>query len=256
MERFWKRLLPLLFAGLLGGVLAPSCRATTITFDFSNIHWVNSYTSEAFEIYFANPGSNVTIGLNPASGPASVTPTVADAYGAVESRLQINVGNTDQWGLLGIRADLHFYGSMAQLSIQTVGRLAPGGSDYSGLLSSYQVPTTLGSERYWANNAGEAGAGSILFNSLLPSQGLITQTDTFMLSSITKANLFAWMVNSTANAEPPPFSGYADPYFGSFDPNASADNPEPASLVLLGTGVLMLGVLGRRARAKRVQETA
>jgi len=253
MQINWKGVLPVLLWGLAGTVSVQSCFASLITFDFSNVHWVNGTANESFEIYLANPASNVTIGLQPATGPSQITPTVAAAYGAVESSLQINVADNDRWGLLGIRADLHFYGSTAQLTVRTVGASARPGDDYQARLDSFQTALSsdraaIGTQRFWDGNSGN---GVYLFNTMLPSMvGLTTQTNNFDLTAVRTAALFASIVNLTPDAPPSPFPG-----FGSFDPGAS-DNPEPASLVLLGTGILALGVLGRRSRAKAERNSA
>jgi hypothetical protein len=256
MPTHWKRLLPALLWGLAGTVSVQSCFASLITFDFSNVHWVNGTASESFEVYLANPGSNITIGLQPATGPSVIAPTVAAAYGAVESSLQINVADSDRWGLLGIRADLHFYGDTAQLTVRTVGASAPAGTDYQARLDSYQTAlvadrATLGTQRFWDGNAGNS---VYLFNTMLPSMvGLNTQTNTFDLTAVRTAALFASIVNLTPDAPPAPFPGFG----GGGLEFGESDNPEPASLVMLGSGVLILGFMRRRSRIKKtLRETA
>ena len=218
--------------------LAPQpCGATAITFDLKNVVWNFDNSTVSYDLRMQGARGDLTFGLNPGS---SFIPSVASTYSAVEKGLVINLEDRPDWQLLKIQADFHFDGGNADVTVRTreVRSFSTDLSNTPGIQAIqtfWTGPDTRPSYAWWAEWGGP--------------QNVAESISVFRFTFKNDSSLFSpRTIVPTAFLDLPTYSADAS---GGFMPFNSFDNPEPASLVLVGGGLLTVAIILRRRRQGR-----
>jgi len=220
-----------------------SCLATTITLDMTGIDWHFDSTSETFDLSLPAAKGSLTFALNPNAAYVQSTPT---AYTAVERALSVNITDRSGWALLDIKADFHFDGGILNVDVTTV--------QVKSMELAMRNPTSVTARQFFYPNS--LAAPSSDYGAMWGgAQNIAALTTQYHFNIGTDAGLFAPMI-----AIPPAFLFPDTPSSpGPGNPLLfadSSDNPEPASIVLMGTGLGALIWFMRRRQRRSVVTVA
>jgi len=232
---------PTLSLGLLSltilGTPIQTCFAATIQLDLSGLMWNALTQGQYFDLQLKTPNQNVSYSLNLTEGSTSLNPTVAANYAAVERKLVIDLSGNQSYEQLEIQADFQFFNGTAYAQISTFG-INPV-PDLSG-------PPADALQTYWSN---VTMPGRPVFGALA------LQVDHFQFDFLPPPVTPPVIENIgpiIAAGGPPSGPQFSPPSFDpapglpGFDPLAGLETPEPATLGLFGTGLMLLGLRRRR----------
>lgn len=220
--------------------LAPQpCGATAITLDLKNVVWNFDNSSVSFDLRMLGARGDLTYALNPASSSSS---PVAAAYSAVEKALVVRLDDRPDWQLWDVRADLHFNGGALDVTVSSKEVRYYRADPNSGAAIQARQTSWTGAADPFAGYAWWAPWGG--------TQNVHESISTFHYTFQNDSSLFSpRTVIPAAFLDLPTYS--ADTSGGFMPFNDSFGSPEPASLVLVGAGLLTVAIILRQRRQGR-----
>jgi hypothetical protein len=237
---------------------------TTVTLDWSTVSF--SGQSKSYDIDSTNPGTDVTITITPGQGASASASIVSNPLNGGQKDLAITV-----WGsstaTASVRFDFHYSGGVNDISVPISGvQMAAGTapSEITNLFGQTGSTKYAGSFSIPADNSGVAVMGSGLSASLYgvgPQLTTDTSATINMLSQVTAlqfnfgtpeggafgANTF-YVGPLMYIAGNPLTAGDAANQTGFSLPLQQGTDPEPMTLLLLGSGLMAIGIGRYRSR--------